>query len=206
MAHAGFNRQCSSCRREMIMPMPTTLSENKMDKKSEADERPLEPGSALSYSLWAPSWFFFLKFISFVKIHPMKTDIHILYPDLYPICLCLPRVFIYKIGDLFICRCSSGFDRNRQDWVDLGCQQEVLSCTVKKYIYIFLKTNVTYVFPPPEKRFSVSPPSRLNKRHISTTPAHDHCSDHHHTAEGLQPGLRPHQDACCRQPLQPRQD
>lgn len=32
-------------------------------------------------------------------------------------CICL----------LFV-RCSSGFDRNRQDWVDSGCLNEVLAC------------------------------------------------------------------------------
>lgn len=26
----------------------------------------------------------------------------------------------------FFLRCSSGFDRKRQDWVDLGCPEEVL--------------------------------------------------------------------------------
>uniref|UniRef100_A0A3P8W3V8 Plexin domain containing 2a n=1 Tax=Cynoglossus semilaevis TaxID=244447 RepID=A0A3P8W3V8_CYNSE len=35
-------------------------------------------------------------------------------------------------------RCSSGFDRNRQDWVDLGCPEEVWTSVVRTYSYFCL--------------------------------------------------------------------
>lgn len=55
-------------------------------------------------------------------------------------------IFIHKINDLFICRCSSGFDRNRQDWVDLGCQEEVVSCNPNPNQSIYLHGLILLMF------------------------------------------------------------
>uniref|UniRef100_A0A3P8W3T7 Plexin domain containing 2a n=1 Tax=Cynoglossus semilaevis TaxID=244447 RepID=A0A3P8W3T7_CYNSE len=41
-------------------------------------------------------------------------------------------------------RCSSGFDRNRQDWVDLGCPEEVWTSVVRTYSYFCLSSYVLH--------------------------------------------------------------
>lgn len=95
-----------------------------------------------------------------------------------------------------VLRCSSGFDRNRQDWVDLGCLEEVVFLFLLLTLIIqniCLDKRLKFFFP--EKRSSLSPNGRRHERHISPPHAHNpSCYSHHDATEELQHGLHPHPD------------
>ncbi|KAF3858058.1 hypothetical protein F7725_011259 [Dissostichus mawsoni] len=68
-------------------------------------------------------------------------------------------------------RCSSGFDRNRQNWVDLGCPEE------------------PFVF---QRRSPLSPAHRRQQHLVSPTPTYDRCChDDRDASEDLQHDPRP---------------
>ncbi len=57
--------------------------------------------------------------------------------------MCLLAVFkILMTAIIFIDRCSSGFDRHRQDWVDNSCPDEV--CTWM-CVYVFILNLCAYM-------------------------------------------------------------
>lgn len=115
----------------------------------------------------------------------------------------------------FCLRCSSGFDRNRQDWVDLGCLEEVLIIPqfsklhkVQLAITCVCLLNSSLMFVFTEKGSPVSPGDRCCKHHISPPHTYDHsCYDDHDAAENLQHDLHPCQQNVihCHQPLYTQQ-
>lgn len=119
-------------------------------------------------------------------------------------------------------RCSSGFDRNRQDWVDLGCPEEVLvllSFQETSYSLIEIELfNISHFCLPAQKDWSgcflfpetgstVSPHNGRRKRHIWPPDAYDHsCYSDRSAAEDVRRDLRPPwQDVRRHRPLNTQQ-